>query len=171
MEFTQCSFKTRALLTLLISTPPPGLHFTSKFSTQKSEGRNRLQAMLRIYVPVLSHTNYRFTDTSMKFIRNSVLLRTHVQQLHYADVWDHTSAVILTPSPKTDHLPSSFSFCAKFCQNENNKNNVGIFCCNIVLLCKTHQILLKKKFEKISSHFNSDFSLVANVLKLVVLNI
>jgi len=64
----------------------------------------------------------------MKFIReDSVLLRTQVQQLHYADVWDHTSAVISTASPKTDNLPSSFSLCAKFCQNENNKNHTGIF--------------------------------------------
>jgi hypothetical protein len=105
---------------------------------------------------------YRLTHTSMKFTRDSVLLRTRVQQLHHADVWDHTSAVIWTASPKTDNLPSSFSFCANFYQNENNNNNTGIFCCNIVLLCKTHQILLKKKFEKISSHFDSDFSLAAN---------
>jgi hypothetical protein len=45
-----------------------------------------------------------------------------------------------------------------------------MFCCNIVLLCKTHQILLKKKFKNFSSHFDSDFSLVAN-FKLVFLNI
>jgi hypothetical protein len=126
------------------------------FSPKKvSVAAFRLQAMLRLF-------QFWVTPISLNWHFYEILLRTSVQQLHYADVWDHTSAVISTASPKTDNLPSSFSFCAKFCQNENNKNKTGIFCYNIVLLCKTHQILLKKKFEKISSHFNTDFSLVAN---------
>ncbi len=41
---------------------------------------------------------------------------------------------------------------------------MGIFCCNIVLQSQTDQILLNKKFEKISSQFDSDFSLVAKLL-------
>jgi hypothetical protein len=94
---------------------------------------------------------YRLSDTCTKFIRDSVILRTRVQQWHYADVWDHTRAVVSPTSPTTDNLPSNFSFCVKLCQNENNRNNTGIFCCNLVLLCKTCQILLNKKFEKISS--------------------
>ncbi len=143
--------------------PSPQAHTSHQsFTPQKVRVATlRLQAMLRLFQFWVSH-QYRLTHTCMKFIRDSVLLRTRVQQLHYADVWDHTSAVISTASPKTDTLPSIFSFCAKFCQNENNKNNTGMFCCNIVLLCKTHQILLKKKFKNFSSHFDSDFSLVAN---------
>ncbi len=160
MEFTQCSFKARAVLTLLISPPPQAYTLHQSFSPKKVRVATlRLQAMLRLFQFWVTPISLNWH--SMKFIRDRVLLRTSVQQLHYADVWDHTSAVISTASPKTDNLPSSFSFCAKFCQNENNKNKTGIFCCNIVLLCKTHQILLKKNLEKFSSHFNSDFSLVA----------
>jgi hypothetical protein len=150
MEFTQCSFKARALLTLLIPPPPPRRTLHIEVFHPKKWGYQHLGCKLCSACSSFESHQYRLTDTSMKFISDSVLLRTRVQQLHYADVWDHTSAVISTASPKTDNLPSSFSFCAKFCRNENNKNYTGIFCCNIVLLCTTHQFLLKK-FHHIST--------------------
>jgi hypothetical protein len=56
MEFSECSFKARALLTVLIS-PPPGVQFALKFSTQKSEGLNTQAESCAPPIPVLSHTN------------------------------------------------------------------------------------------------------------------
>jgi hypothetical protein len=136
--------------TLDFPSPPPRTYLIKVFHPKKWWSQHSGCNLCSTYSSFESH-QYRLSDTCMQFIRDSVLLRTRVQQLHHADVWDHTNAVISTASLKTNNLPSSFSFCAQLCQNENNKNNTGIFCCNLVLLCKTYQILLNKKFEIISS--------------------
>jgi hypothetical protein len=56
--------------------------------------------------------------------------------------------VISTASPKTDNLPSSFSLCDNFAEMKIIRI-IPEYSVAIVLLCTTHQILLKKKLEKI----------------------
>jgi hypothetical protein len=64
----------------------------NKVSTPKNECCNTSAINYRQPVPVLSHTNNRYADTSKKSIRDEVMLETSVlsmtraKHLHYAEI-------------------------------------------------------------------------------------